>query len=126
MVKAFIPFELFRADYPTQNHSTRVYEFVAEDVIVDPEPPAVDWDHVAGIDGMLDRLYAFIVRSVAPPASSDGPGVSFNDTLLQFTDTVSGIGSSILTVTLTNTGNAPLQITGVTTTGDFVFLEAIS
>lgn len=119
-VRPFIPPETFKAGHPLQNHSTRVFEFVPEDVV-----DTIDWDHTADIDDMIANLWGFLQRSVRPYVISDGSALTFSDMSLELGDALAVFGSSVITVTLSNTGSEPLLLSSVDTTGDFVFLHTV-
>lgn len=57
--------------------------------------------------------------SSSPPPPPPAPAVSLSSSSLTFSSQTEGTTSAAQSVTLTNTGNASLSITGISATGDF-------
>jgi hypothetical protein len=60
-----------------------------------------------------------VIRLLGAGTSAAAPAIGFSKVSLNFGSQTTGTTSSAQTITVTNTGNATLTISGATTTGDF-------
>jgi hypothetical protein len=94
-----------------------------------PNAPVVELSAAAGVatgDGRTGELRAATygrgiweipLLTAATPAA---PGIAISPTTVTYSNQPVGTISTSVTVTVTNTGNAPLNVSTVTTTGDFM------
>lgn len=82
------------------------------------------WNYNAQIDEMISGLWGFIQRAVRPALTGDGPVASLSGSSLVFPgSTEVDQHSSIMTITLTNSGNQNLVVDSITASGDFEVIE---
>ncbi len=79
--------------------------------------PTADGSRVAGIS--ISGTEPGSPQSVELVGTALGPSASLSPTALTFASQTVGTTSMVQTVTLSNSGNAPLNITGISASGDF-------
>lgn len=95
-IQPYISFEAFKTANPVLNHSSRVY-------LIEP----------------LTIIIYDLSVSDAVLLDADTPIIGLSTSTLTFPTVVLGEESDTLLLTISNTGTAPLTITGISASGDF-------